>query len=181
MTCGVKRAGLRSSSVSIDKRARKRNVLDVGASMISLHDIASVLCFFFVSTVPTTNPSRVTPAPQALRRHTAYTYKGKTIDIRHIGRELKVRYVLEGSVQRSGSRLRVNVQLVDAETSNHLWADRFDKPIADLLDMHDEIVCRVANILNTQLIEAEARRAERTLHPDAMDLCFQAGLTYTKG
>ena len=66
---------------------------------------------------------------------------------RQIGRELNVRYVLEGSVQRSGKRLRVNVQLIDAETGNHLWAERFDKPVADLFDMQDEIVSRLANTL----------------------------------
>ncbi len=101
-------------------------------------------------------------------RHTAFTYKGKAVDLKQIGRELNIRYVLEGSVQRGGNRLRVNVQLVDAETGNHLWAERFEKPIADLFDMQDEIVSRLANTLNAQLIEAEARRAERSLHPDAM-------------
>src|SRR4029434_5503663 len=114
-------------------------------------------------------------------RHTAFTYKGKAVDLKQIGRELNVRYVLEGSVQRSGNRLRVSVQLIDAETSNHLWAERFDKPVADLFDMQDEIVSRLANTLNTQLIEAEARRAERSLHPDAMDLYFQGRAWYNKG
>jgi TolB-like protein/class 3 adenylate cyclase len=114
-------------------------------------------------------------------RHTAFTFKGKAVDLKQIGRELNVRYVLEGSLQRDGNRLRVNVQLVDAETGNHLWAERFDKPIADLFDMQDEIVSRLANTLNTQLIEAEARRAERTLHPDAMDLYFQGRACLHKG
>ena len=87
-----------------------------------------------------------------------------------IGRELSVRYVLEGSVQRSGSRLRVNVQLIDAESGAHLWAERFDKALADLFEMQDEIVARLANQLGTQLIAAEARRAEQTPQPDSMDL-----------
>src|SRR5579863_9510638 len=94
-------------------------------------------------------------------RHTAFTFKGKAVDLKQIGRELNVRYVLEGSVQRGGNRIRVNVQLIDAETGNHLWAERFDKPIADLFDMQDEIVARVANALNTQFIVAEARLAEQ--------------------
>jgi tetratricopeptide (TPR) repeat protein len=81
--------------------------------------------------------------------------------------------VLEGSVQRGGNRLRVNVQLIDTGNGSHLWAERFDKPIADLLDMQDEIVSRLANTLDTQLIAAEARRAERSPNPDAMDLYFQ--------
>ena len=114
-------------------------------------------------------------------RHTAFTYKGKAIDLKQVGRELSVRYALEGSVQRCGNRLRVNVQLVDAETGAHLWADRFDKPIADLFDMQDEIVSRLANTLNAQLIAAEARRAERSLHPDALDLYFQGRHFLNKG
>src|SRR5204863_9019076 len=106
-------------------------------------------------------------------RHTAFSFKGKSVDLRQLGRELGVRYVLEGSVQHGGSRLRVNVQLIDAETGNHLWAERFEKPVADLFDTQDEIVSRLANTLNAQLIEVEARRARRLTHPDAMDLCFQ--------
>jgi TolB-like protein/class 3 adenylate cyclase len=113
--------------------------------------------------------------------NTALTFKGKAVDVKKVGRELNVRYVLEGSVQRSGNRLRVNVQLIDAETSNHLWAERFDKPIADLFDMQDEIVSRLANTLDAQFIAAEARRAERSVHPDAMDLYFQGAAWYHKG
>jgi TolB-like protein/Flp pilus assembly protein TadD len=114
-------------------------------------------------------------------RHTAFTYKGKAVDLKQIGRELNVRYVLEGSLQRGGNRLRVNVQLIDAETGNHLWAERFDKPVADLFDMQDEIVSRLANTLDTQIIAAEARRAERSPHPDAMDLYFQGMACANKG
>jgi TolB-like protein/class 3 adenylate cyclase len=106
-------------------------------------------------------------------RNTAFTYKGKAFDYKRIGRELNIHYVLEGSVQRSGNRLRVNVQLIDAENGQCLWADRFDKPIADLFDMQDEIVARLANALNAEMIAAEARRAEHSSNPDAMDLNFQ--------
>src|SRR5208283_3062051 len=95
-----------------------------------------------------------------IARNSAFSYKGKSPDVRQIGRELNVRYVLEGSVQRGGNRLRVNVQLIDSETGNHLWAERFDKPVADLFEMQDEIVSRLANTLNAQLIAAEARRSE---------------------
>ena len=128
----------------------------------------------------TTDLSRISGS-FVIGRHTAFTYKGKAVDLKQIGRELNVRYVLEGSVQRRGNRLRVNVQLVDAETGKHLWAERFDKPIADLFDMQDEIVSRLANTLDAQLIEAEARRAERSLHPDAMDLYFQGRACCDKG
>src|SRR6266478_9316078 len=114
-------------------------------------------------------------------RHTAFTYKDKAVDLKEIGRELNIRYVLEGSVQRSGNRLRVNVQLVDAKTAHHLWSERFDKPVAALFDMQDEIVSRLANTLNAQLIAAEARRAERAPHPDATDLCFQGAAWFNMG
>jgi TolB-like protein len=71
---------------------------------------------------------------------------------------LNVRYVLEGSVQRGGNRMRVNVQLIDAETGNHLWAERFDKPVADLFDMQDEIVARLSNQLGTHRVGLNKRR-----------------------
>ena len=128
----------------------------------------------------TTDLSRISGS-FVIGRHTAFTYKGKAVDLKKIGRELNIRYALEGSVQRSGNRLRVNVQLVDAETANHLWAERFDKPIADLFDMQDEIVSRLANILNAQLLAAEARRAEKALHPDAMDLYFMGRASFNQG
>ena len=128
----------------------------------------------------TTDLSRISGS-FVIGRHTAFTYKGKAVDLKKIGRELNIRYVLEGSVQRGGNRVRVNVQLIDAATANHLWADRFDKPIADLFDMQDEIVSRLANTLNAQFIEAEARRAERSLRPDAMDLYFQGMAWFNKG
>jgi TolB-like protein len=116
-----------------------------------------------------------------IARNTVFTYKGKHIDVKQIGRDLGVRYVLEGSVQRGGNRMRVNVQLIDAETGNHLWAERFDKPLADLFDMQDEIVARLASQLGTQLIEAEARRAQRAPLPDSMDLYFQGRASANKG
>jgi TolB-like protein/Tfp pilus assembly protein PilF len=114
-------------------------------------------------------------------RNTAFTYKGKAIDLKQIGRELNVRYVLEGSVQRGGNRMRVNVQLIDAEFGHHLWAERFDKPLADLFDMQDEIVARLANALNSQLVEVEARRAEKSPNPDSMDLYFQGETCLNRG
>ena len=113
----------------------------------------------------TTDLSRIRGA-YVTAPNTAFTYKGKPLDVKTIGRELNIRYVLEGSVQRGGSRLRVNVQLIDAETGNHLWAERFDKPLADLFDMQDEIVARLAGTLNAHLVAAEARRAERAPTPE---------------
>jgi len=116
-----------------------------------------------------------------MAQSSAVSYKGRATDARQVGRELNVCYVLEGSVQRSGKRLRMNVQLIDARSGQHLWAERFEKPVVDLFDMQDEIVSRLAGTLGAQLIEAEARRAERTLHPDAMDLCFQGRAWLMKG
>ena len=116
-----------------------------------------------------------------IARNTAFFYKGHSSDVREIGRELNVRYLLEGSVQRGDNRLRVNVQLIDAESGNHLWAERFDKPVADLLDIQDEIVSRLANTLGSELVEAEAQRASRSSHPDAMELYFQGRACWNKG
>ena len=128
----------------------------------------------------TTDLSRISGS-FVIGRHTAFTYKGEAVDLKKVGRELNIRYALEGSVQRSGNRLRVNAQLVDAESGNQIWGHRFDKPVANLFDMQDEIVSRLANTLDAQLIAAEARRAERSLHPDAMDLYFQGRASFNKG
>jgi TolB-like protein/class 3 adenylate cyclase len=128
----------------------------------------------------TTDLSRIRGAV-VIGRNTAFTFKGKAVNLKQIGRELNIRYVLEGSVQRGGNRMRVNVQLIDAETGNHLWAERFDKPLADLFDMQDEIVARLAGALNAQLVAAEARRAEQAPTPDSMDLYFQGQAGLNKG
>ena len=116
-----------------------------------------------------------------IARNTAFTFKGKNVDAREIGKELGVRYVLEGAVQRDAGRLRVNVQLIDAGTGDHVWADRFDKPIADLFEMQDEIVARLANQLGSELIAAEARRTQQAPNPDSMDLYFQGQAALNKG
>jgi len=115
-----------------------------------------------------------------IARNTALTYKGKPYDVTTIGRELDVRYVLEGSVQRGGNRMRVNVQLIDAGTGHHLWAERFDKHVGDLFEMQDEIVARLANQLSTALIAQEARRAAKSPNPDSMDHYFQGTAWYEK-
>ena len=108
-----------------------------------------------------------------IARNTAFTYKGKSVDAKEIGKELGVRYVLEGSVQRDQNQVRVNAQLVDAESGGHLWAERFDKPVSNLFSMQDEIVASLASRLGAELITNEARRAGRTPTPDSMDLYFQ--------
>jgi TolB-like protein/class 3 adenylate cyclase len=116
-----------------------------------------------------------------IARNTAFTYRGKAFDVTQIGRELNVRYALEGSVQRSGNRMRINAQLIDAQSGSHLWAERFERPVTDLFEMQDEIVARIANTLNAQLIAAEARRAERAPTPDSLDLYFQGEAWVNKG
>src|SRR6201993_1701630 len=128
----------------------------------------------------TTDLSRISGS-FVIAHNTALTFKGKAVDVKQIGREVNVRYGLEGSVQRGGNRVRGNVQLIAAETGNHLWAERFDKPVADLFDMQDEIISRLANALAPEIVAAEARRAERSPHPDAMDLVFQGISWFNKG
>src|ERR1700736_2972134 len=102
-----------------------------------------------------------------ISRNTAFTYQNKRVDTKQIGRELCVRYVLEGSVRRSGNQLRVTAQLIDADTDAHLWAERFDRDACDLFALQNEITSRIAVALNLELVGAEAARP--TEHPDAMD------------
>ena len=116
----------------------------------------------------TTDLSRIRGA-FVIGRSTAFIYKDKAADVRQIGRELNVRYVVEGSVQRGEKCLRVNVQLLDADTACHIWAERFDKPVTDFFDMQDEIVSRLANALGEVLMRAEAQRTERAAIPESMD------------
>ena len=110
-----------------------------------------------------------------IARNTAMTFKGKPIDAKAIGKDLGVRYVLEGSVQPSGNRMRVNAQLIDAGSGAHLWAEQFDTPRADLLQTQDAIVTHLANTLGFQLTQAEASRLKRTpvANRDAEDLALQ--------
>jgi len=102
-----------------------------------------------------------------ISRNTAFTYQGKRVDTKQIGRELNVRYVLEGSVRRSGSQVRINAQLIDAATDAHLWADRFERDTADLFALQNEITSLLASALGVEVIAAEAARPRE--HPDALD------------
>jgi len=108
-----------------------------------------------------------------IARNTAFTLKGKSIDAKEIGKELGVRYVLEGSVQRDQNRVRVNAQLVDAESGAHLWADRFEEDVADLFKLQDEVVARLANSLGNELFKAEAAKGAHSKNPDAIDLTLR--------
>jgi adenylate cyclase len=114
-----------------------------------------------------------------ISRNTAFTYKDKPVNAKQIGRELGVRYVLEGSVQRSGKQVRVNAQLIDAETDAHLWADRFEHDIVDLFALQNEITSRIAVALNLALVGAEAARP--SAQPDALDYIFRGRAALAKG
>jgi len=114
----------------------------------------------------TTDLSRI-PGMFVISRNTAFTYRNTPIDAKQIGLELGVSYVLEGSVRRSKNRVRVNAQLIDADTAAYLWAQRFDGDTGDLFALQNEITSRIAIALNLEIIDAEAGRP--TAHPDAMD------------
>jgi adenylate cyclase len=107
---------------------------------------------------------------------TAFTYKGKAVDPRAIGREFRVRYLLEGSIRKDGTQVQTNAQLVDTRNAAHIWADRFDTDIADLSDLQDAITGRIASSLQIELVKVENRRAiaERPADPDAIDLRLRA-------
>ena len=126
----------------------------------------------------TTDLSRIAHS-FVISRNTAFTYRNKPIDTKQIGRELGVRYVLEGSVRRSGNQVRVNAQLIDADTDAHLWAERFDGDIGDLFVLQNEITSRIAIALNLELLAAEA--AKPTDRPDARDYILRARAAYLHG
>jgi adenylate cyclase len=132
----------------------------------------------------TTGLSRIS-GTFVIARSTAFTYKGKPVDVKQVGRDLGVRYVLEGSEQHSGNQVRVNAQLIDAETGAHLWADQFDADRADLLQMQDEIVTRIARAMQIQLVAVDAARVTRTRpgNLDAEDLALrcEAGMYNSPG
>jgi TolB-like protein/Tfp pilus assembly protein PilF len=114
----------------------------------------------------TTELSRI-PDMLVISRNTAFTYRDRPIDTKRIGRELRVHYVLEGEVRRSGNRVRVTAQLIDAETDVHLWAERFDGDSGDLFAVQEEITNRIAVALDLELVDVAAARP--TEHPDARD------------
>jgi len=118
----------------------------------------------------TTDLSRI-PEMLVISRNTAFTYRDKGVSTRQIGRELGVSYVLEGSVRRSQSRVRVTAQLIDAKTDAHLWAERFDCDLGDLFALQDEVTARIANTLNVELAVAEAAR--KVDRPDALDCIWR--------
>jgi adenylate cyclase len=127
----------------------------------------------------TTSLSRL-PGSFVVSRTTAFSYRGKAMDVKQIGKELGVRYVLEGSAQKSGTRVRVDAQLIDAVTGAHLWADQFDADETDLLTLQDEIVTHLARAIQVELTTAEASRVARAHpeNPDAEELALQCEAAY---
>ena len=127
---------------------------------------------------PTTSRQTFPTSPEAfvIARETAYTYRGKATDVRQIGRELGVRYVLEGSVRRIDATLKVNAQLISAETGAHLWSDRFDEEISELGAGQEQVVTRMRAGLGISMVEIENARSlrERPTNPDAFDLILRA-------
>ena len=130
----------------------------------------------------TTDLARI-PNSFVIARNTAFTYKGRPVAAKAIGNELGVRYALEGSVQPSGNQIRVNAQLIDTDSGAHLWAEQFDTPRADLLQMQDEIVAHLVRSLEVQLVELKASRLERTpvANPNAEGLAFQCQAASRRG
>jgi len=114
-----------------------------------------------------------------ISRNTAFTYRNKSVDTKQIGHQLRVRYVLEGTVRRSGNQVRVTAQLIDAATDAHLWAQRFDGDTRDLLGLQDEITNQIAVALNIKLVDAEAVRPNE--HPDALDYILRGRAAAAKG
>ena len=129
----------------------------------------------------TTDLSRVSGS-FVIARNTAFTYKGKAVDVKQIGRELGVRYVIEGSVRRTGDQVQVNVQLIDAESGAHLWADRFNTDRQDLAESQTDITGRLAQSLNVELLRDVGRRIEqeRAINPDAGDLVMRGWAQYRR-
>jgi TolB-like protein len=121
-----------------------------------------------------TDLSNLLPGSFLISRSTAFTYKGRAVPVRKVGAELGVRYVLEGSVLVEANRLRVNVQLIDAETDEHLWAERFDKERREFLQVQDEIVGRLSRSVGIELVRTEAGRVQANRDKsDAADLVLQ--------
>jgi TolB-like protein/cytochrome c-type biogenesis protein CcmH/NrfG len=122
-----------------------------------------------------TDLSRALPGSFVVSRSTAFTYKGRQVSARQIGEELRVRYVLEGSVLADALRMRVNAQLIDAETDEHLWAERFDKERRDILQVQDEIVARLARTVGVEMVRNEARRSQSRTGAcdDALDMVMR--------
>jgi TolB-like protein/DNA-binding winged helix-turn-helix (wHTH) protein/tetratricopeptide (TPR) repeat protein len=128
----------------------------------------------------TTDLSRIRQS-FVIARNTAFTYKNKAVDAKQIGKDLGVRYLIEGSIQCAATRLRVTVQLIDTTTGSHLWAERFDRDRGDLLEIQDEIVTSLARMLDVELIAAESKRAALSANPHSLEITFRGWAAFNRG
>jgi adenylate cyclase len=121
------------------------------------------------------------PSLFVIARNSSFSYKGRSPDVKQVGRELGVRYVLEGSLRKSGNRIRVTAQLVEAEIGNHVWAERYDRDIADIFAVQDEIAEALTTALTPAIADAELRRAMRK-PPESLDVwaAYQRGLWHLR-
>jgi TolB-like protein/class 3 adenylate cyclase len=128
----------------------------------------------------TTDLSRI-PESFVIARNTAFTYRGRAVNAKQIGQELGVRYLIQGSIQFAGARLRVTVQLIHAATESHLWAERFDHDRGDMFEIQDEIVTHLARMLDVELVSAESKRASLSRDLHSLDLTFQGWAAMYRG
>jgi len=121
------------------------------------------------------------PSLFVIARNSTFTYKGRAVDVKQVGRELGVRYVLEGGVRKAGNRIRVTAQLIEAGTGNHVWAERYDRDLADIFVVQDEITHALTTALTPAIADAELRRAMRK-PPESLDACaaYQRGLWHLR-
>jgi TolB-like protein/Tfp pilus assembly protein PilF len=128
----------------------------------------------------TTDLSRI-PHSLVIARNSAFTYKGKVVDARQIGQELGVRYLIQGSIQCAGTRLRVTAQLINAATGSHQWAERFDCDRGDIFEIQDEVVTHLARALDVELVASESKRAALSPHLGSLDLTFHGWAAMNRG
>ena len=166
------RSDIRSARTSFDRAERSRPRLSIVVLPFAnlSEDREQQYLADGITEDATTDLSRIAGL-LVISHTTAVTYRSQRVSARQIGQDLRVRYVLEGSVRRSGNQVRVNAQLIDAETDAHLWAERFDHQITDLFELQSEITGRIAYTLNLELIAAEAKRPVE--YPDARDYVFR--------
>jgi adenylate cyclase len=173
---GDQSAELSNTPLSSDEDTKLRRLSIVVLPFLNLsQDPATDYLVDGIADSLMTDLSRALPGSFVISRSTAFTYKTRTVPVRQIGQELRVRYVLEGSVLVDASRIRVNAQLVDAQTDEHLWAERFDKERRDILRVQDEIVGRLSRSVGVEMVrnEAERSRCRGAEGADAVDLVMR--------
>jgi len=127
--------------------------------------------------LPTASPKTGWRAFPVIARNSTFTYKGKTVNIKKVGEELGARYVVEGSVRKSGRRVRVTAQLIQADTGHHIMAERYDRDLTDLFELQDEITHAIAGAIEPEILKFERERiAERPQHSEDAYELYQRGM-----